>query len=116
MTLKPVKTVPCGFVSRPHFPISKLVLSESYDTYISRSFQVTREILAECKNQGKGPKAAPLSEPAATTFPSPLWNGLCALKFSLKLTAGVHKGYGKLTVSLECETLFSASFTQETRS
>uniref|UniRef100_H3D2H0 Ubiquitin-associated and SH3 domain-containing protein B n=1 Tax=Tetraodon nigroviridis TaxID=99883 RepID=H3D2H0_TETNG len=37
---------------RPHIPISKLVLSESYDTYISRSSQVTREILAECKNQG----------------------------------------------------------------
>lgn len=54
MTFEPVKTVLCGFVSRPHIPISKLVLSESYDTYISRSFQVTREILAECKNQGKG--------------------------------------------------------------
>lgn len=40
--------------SRPHVPISKLLVSESYETYISRSFQVTREILAECKNQGKG--------------------------------------------------------------
>ncbi|XP_072302421.1 ubiquitin-associated and SH3 domain-containing protein B [Eucyclogobius newberryi] len=37
---------------RPHFPISKLTASESYDTYISRSFQVTREILSECKNLG----------------------------------------------------------------
>ncbi|KAK0132698.1 Ubiquitin-associated and SH3 domain-containing protein B [Merluccius polli] len=37
---------------RPHIPISKLVVSESYDTYISRSFQVTREILAECQNLG----------------------------------------------------------------
>uniref|UniRef100_A0A665UBM6 Ubiquitin-associated and SH3 domain-containing protein B n=1 Tax=Echeneis naucrates TaxID=173247 RepID=A0A665UBM6_ECHNA len=37
---------------RPHIPLSKLVVSESYDTYISRSFQVTREILAECKNLG----------------------------------------------------------------
>uniref|UniRef100_A0A8C6LHM2 Ubiquitin associated and SH3 domain containing B n=1 Tax=Nothobranchius furzeri TaxID=105023 RepID=A0A8C6LHM2_NOTFU len=37
---------------RPHVPVSKLSVSESYDTYISRSFQVTREILAECKNQG----------------------------------------------------------------
>ncbi|KAK7925537.1 hypothetical protein WMY93_007847 [Mugilogobius chulae] len=37
---------------RPHFPISKLTTSESYDTYISRSFQVTREILSECKNLG----------------------------------------------------------------
>uniref|UniRef100_A0A3Q3X1A5 SH3 domain-containing protein n=1 Tax=Mola mola TaxID=94237 RepID=A0A3Q3X1A5_MOLML len=34
----------------PHIPISKLGVSESYDTYISRSFQVTREILAECKS------------------------------------------------------------------
>ncbi|XP_017287398.1 ubiquitin-associated and SH3 domain-containing protein B [Kryptolebias marmoratus] len=37
---------------RPHFPVSKLTVSEPYDTYISRSFQVTREILSECKNQG----------------------------------------------------------------
>uniref|UniRef100_A0A3Q3X1B0 Ubiquitin-associated and SH3 domain-containing protein B n=1 Tax=Mola mola TaxID=94237 RepID=A0A3Q3X1B0_MOLML len=37
---------------RPHIPISKLGVSESYDTYISRSFQVTREILAECKSLG----------------------------------------------------------------
>uniref|UniRef100_A0A4W6BN41 Ubiquitin associated and SH3 domain containing B n=1 Tax=Lates calcarifer TaxID=8187 RepID=A0A4W6BN41_LATCA len=37
---------------RPHIPISKLTVSESYDTYISRSFQVTREILAENKNLG----------------------------------------------------------------
>ncbi|KAB5522493.1 hypothetical protein PHYPO_G00160120 [Pangasianodon hypophthalmus] len=37
---------------RPHIPISKLTVSESYDTYITRSFQVTREILAECKALG----------------------------------------------------------------
>ncbi|XP_038163103.1 ubiquitin-associated and SH3 domain-containing protein B [Cyprinodon tularosa] len=37
---------------RPHIPVSKLTVSESYDTYISRSFQVTREILAECKSLG----------------------------------------------------------------
>ncbi|XP_017557277.1 ubiquitin-associated and SH3 domain-containing protein B [Pygocentrus nattereri] len=37
---------------RPHIPISKLAMSESYDTYISRSFQVTREILTECKSLG----------------------------------------------------------------
>ncbi|TSK82124.1 Ubiquitin-associated and SH3 domain-containing protein B [Bagarius yarrelli] len=37
---------------RPHIPISKLTVSESYDTYIMRSFQVTREILAECKALG----------------------------------------------------------------
>ncbi|KAG7269699.1 hypothetical protein CRUP_021438, partial [Coryphaenoides rupestris] len=30
----------------------KLAVSESYDTYISRSFQVTREILTECQNLG----------------------------------------------------------------
>ncbi|KAJ8266260.1 hypothetical protein GJAV_G00128400 [Gymnothorax javanicus] len=37
---------------RPHIPVSKLTVSESYDTYISRSFQVTREILADCQNMG----------------------------------------------------------------
>ncbi|XP_072558105.1 ubiquitin-associated and SH3 domain-containing protein B [Paramormyrops kingsleyae] len=37
---------------RPHIPISKLSVSEPYETYISRSFQVTREILAECKSKG----------------------------------------------------------------
>ncbi|XP_023277275.1 ubiquitin-associated and SH3 domain-containing protein B-like [Seriola lalandi dorsalis] len=37
---------------RPHIPISKLAVSESYDTYISRSFQVTQEILAGCKSLG----------------------------------------------------------------
>lgn len=49
-------TITCSiyrFVPRPHIPISKLAVSESYDTYISRSFQVTREILSECKNLGK---------------------------------------------------------------
>ncbi|MED6237812.1 Ubiquitin-associated and SH3 domain-containing protein B [Ataeniobius toweri] len=37
---------------RPHIPVSKLTVSESYDTYISRSFQVTQEILTECKSLG----------------------------------------------------------------
>ncbi|XP_043936974.1 ubiquitin-associated and SH3 domain-containing protein B [Protopterus annectens] len=37
---------------RPHIPVSKLVVSESYETYINRSCQVTKEILSECKNQG----------------------------------------------------------------
>ncbi|KAM8897731.1 ubiquitin-associated and SH3 domain-containing protein B isoform 2-T3 [Spinachia spinachia] len=37
---------------RPHIPISKLAVSETYDNYISRSFQVTREILVESKNLG----------------------------------------------------------------
>lgn len=49
-------------------------------------------------------------------FQISLWNGLCTLKFSLKPTPGVHKRSGKLMVSMECETPFSASFTQETRS
>lgn len=43
----------CPVVPRPHIPISKLGVQESYDTYISRSFQVTREILSECKSMGK---------------------------------------------------------------
>ncbi|KAM4652613.1 ubiquitin-associated and SH3 domain-containing protein B [Discoglossus pictus] len=37
---------------RPHIPVSKLVVSESYDTYMSRSFQVTKDILSECKSKG----------------------------------------------------------------
>lgn len=37
---------------RPHIPVSKLVVSESYDMYISRSFQVTKEIISECKGKG----------------------------------------------------------------
>lgn len=41
------------FSYRPHIPVSKLVVSESYDTYISRSFQVTKEIISECKSKGR---------------------------------------------------------------
>ncbi|XP_028666079.1 ubiquitin-associated and SH3 domain-containing protein B-like [Erpetoichthys calabaricus] len=37
---------------RPHIPISKLGVSESYETYISRSYQVTKEILSDCKSKG----------------------------------------------------------------
>ncbi|KAM9299194.1 ubiquitin-associated and SH3 domain-containing protein B [Gastrophryne carolinensis] len=37
---------------RPHIPISKLVVSETYETYMSRSFQVTKDILGECKGKG----------------------------------------------------------------
>uniref|UniRef100_A0A4W4G0D6 Ubiquitin associated and SH3 domain containing Ba n=1 Tax=Electrophorus electricus TaxID=8005 RepID=A0A4W4G0D6_ELEEL len=37
---------------RPHIPVSKLTVLESYETYMSRSFQVTREILAECNALG----------------------------------------------------------------
>ncbi|KAM6932955.1 ubiquitin-associated and SH3 domain-containing protein B-like [Xenentodon cancila] len=37
---------------RPLIPISKLTVSESYDSYLSRSYQVTNDILADCKNAG----------------------------------------------------------------
>ncbi|XP_039220026.1 ubiquitin-associated and SH3 domain-containing protein B [Crotalus tigris] len=37
---------------RPHLAVNKLGISESYETYISRSFQVTKEILSECKAKG----------------------------------------------------------------
>lgn len=77
---------------------------------------MTREILAECKNQGKGSTEAPLSEHPMWPFLVRLWNGLCTLEFSLKPTPSVHKRFGKLMVSMECDSLISASFTQETRS
>lgn len=34
-------------------PVSKLKVSESYESYISRSYQVTKYILSDCKNTGK---------------------------------------------------------------
>ncbi|XP_014017956.1 ubiquitin-associated and SH3 domain-containing protein B [Salmo salar] len=37
---------------RPLIPICKLSVSESYDTYMSRSYQVTKDILSDCKNMG----------------------------------------------------------------
>ncbi|CAL8359997.1 unnamed protein product [Merluccius merluccius] len=37
---------------RPFIPISKLTVSESYEAYISRSYQVTKDILSDCKNTG----------------------------------------------------------------
>uniref|UniRef100_A0A8C7KHS8 Ubiquitin-associated and SH3 domain-containing protein B n=1 Tax=Oncorhynchus kisutch TaxID=8019 RepID=A0A8C7KHS8_ONCKI len=37
---------------RPLIPITKLSVSESYDTYMSRSYQVTKDILSDCKNMG----------------------------------------------------------------
>ncbi|KAA0701951.1 Ubiquitin-associated and SH3 domain-containing protein B [Triplophysa tibetana] len=37
---------------RPLFPINKLTMSETYDMYISRSYKVTRDILAYCENKG----------------------------------------------------------------
>uniref|UniRef100_A0A4W4GF65 Ubiquitin associated and SH3 domain containing Bb n=1 Tax=Electrophorus electricus TaxID=8005 RepID=A0A4W4GF65_ELEEL len=37
---------------RPRIPVSKLNVSESYDTYMTRSYKVTKDILAECKNKG----------------------------------------------------------------
>uniref|UniRef100_A0AAR2KIE5 Ubiquitin associated and SH3 domain containing Bb n=1 Tax=Pygocentrus nattereri TaxID=42514 RepID=A0AAR2KIE5_PYGNA len=37
---------------RPHISISKLNVAESYETYMSRSYKVTKEVLADCKNKG----------------------------------------------------------------
>ncbi|KAF7699929.1 ubiquitin associated and SH3 domain containing Bb [Silurus meridionalis] len=37
---------------KPHVPITKLNVSESYDTYMSRSYRVTKDILTDCKNKG----------------------------------------------------------------
>lgn len=39
---------------RPLIPVSKLTVSESYENYMSRSYQVTKDILSDCKNTGKG--------------------------------------------------------------
>lgn len=36
---------------RPHIPISKLVVSETYETYMNRSYQVTKDILGECRSK-----------------------------------------------------------------
>lgn len=41
------------YLHRPHIPITKLSVSESYDTYMSRSYRVTKDILANCKNKGE---------------------------------------------------------------
>lgn len=37
---------------RPLVPVNKLTVSESYETYMSRSYQVTKDILSDCKNAG----------------------------------------------------------------
>uniref|UniRef100_A0A3Q4M2Q6 Ubiquitin associated and SH3 domain containing B n=1 Tax=Neolamprologus brichardi TaxID=32507 RepID=A0A3Q4M2Q6_NEOBR len=37
---------------RPLIPVSKLTVSESYENYMSRSYQVTKDILSDCKNSG----------------------------------------------------------------
>ncbi|XP_061638528.1 glucuronokinase with putative uridyl pyrophosphorylase isoform X5 [Phyllopteryx taeniolatus] len=37
---------------RPLIPISKLTVPESYESYMSRSHRVTKEILSDCKNSG----------------------------------------------------------------
>uniref|UniRef100_A0A8B9GKJ1 Ubiquitin associated and SH3 domain containing Bb n=1 Tax=Astyanax mexicanus TaxID=7994 RepID=A0A8B9GKJ1_ASTMX len=37
---------------RPHIAITKLSVAESYDTYMSRSYKVTKDILSDCKNKG----------------------------------------------------------------
>lgn len=41
------------YIHRPHIPITKLNVSESYDTYMSRSYRVVKDILADCKNKGE---------------------------------------------------------------
>lgn len=41
------------FIYRPLIPVSKLTVSESYENYMSRSYQVTKDILSDCKNTGK---------------------------------------------------------------
>lgn len=87
--LKPVKPVLYGFASRPHIPISKLVLSESYESYISRSFQVTRDILAECKKQGTSSPSAPLSEAAAVASPHSWLGWAVCSKILFEADAGV---------------------------
>ncbi len=38
---------------RPLIPVSKLTVSESYENYMSRSYQVTKDILSDCRNTGK---------------------------------------------------------------
>lgn len=38
---------------RPLIPISKLTVSEPYENYMSRSYQVTKDILSDSKNTGK---------------------------------------------------------------
>ncbi|MEQ2211580.1 Ubiquitin-associated and SH3 domain-containing protein B [Xenoophorus captivus] len=42
----------CLSVYRPLIPASKLTVSESYENYMSRSYQVTKDILSDCKNTG----------------------------------------------------------------
>uniref|UniRef100_A0A3P9PGK9 Ubiquitin associated and SH3 domain containing Bb n=1 Tax=Poecilia reticulata TaxID=8081 RepID=A0A3P9PGK9_POERE len=37
---------------RPLIPANKLTVSESYENYMSRSYQVTKDILSDCKNTG----------------------------------------------------------------
>lgn len=42
---------------RPLIPVSKLTVSESYENYMSRSYQVTKDILSDCRNSGKSDAA-----------------------------------------------------------
>lgn len=37
---------------RPLIPVSKLAVSEPYESYMSRSYQVTKDILSDSKNTG----------------------------------------------------------------
>lgn len=45
---------------RPLIPVSKLTVSEPYENYMSRSYQVTKDILSDCKNTGERHAAEPL--------------------------------------------------------
>lgn len=42
---------------RPLIPVSKLTVSEPYENYMSRSYQVTKDILSDCRNSGKSAAA-----------------------------------------------------------
>lgn len=44
---------------RPLIPVSKLSVSEPYETYMSRSYQVTKDILSDCRNTGEKHGRAP---------------------------------------------------------
>lgn len=49
-----LKQLPFHLNHRPLIPVSKLTVSEPYENYMSRSYQVTKDILSDCKNTGEG--------------------------------------------------------------
>ena len=62
-----VTRVPC--LRRPLIPVSKLTASEPYENYMSRSYQVTKDILSDCKNTGERRTAEPV-EPVGPVGPA----------------------------------------------